>query len=184
MNTPELEALIKGCQCDDRRSQNALYNTYYPKFIRIAKKYSRDPLIINELMNDGFLKVFQCVKDYKHLGSFEGWMRIVIANAIINRVRTRNYNKPDYIIIGGSEDIEYIHREVISNDFEFQNLKETIDITIEMLPKASKKIMKLAAVGYKYREIADMLSINEGTVKWHVSTARQKMNILIGENIK
>ena len=184
MNTQELEILIEGCKRNDQLAQSKLYDTYYKKFTYIAYKYTTDPLIAEEVMNDGFLTIFNCINDYKHLGSFEGWMRIVITNAIINRVRTRNYNKPQYLIIGGTEDIDYIYTEhVRHNEFEFKDLKNTINITMELIPKSSRRVLKLAVIGYKYGEIANMLSLTENTVKWQVHEARKRLNILIGDKI-
>ncbi|EPR67507.1 RNA polymerase ECF-type sigma factor [Cyclobacterium qasimii M12-11B] len=77
-------ALIKGCLKGDRKSQRGLYDQFSGKFLSICLRYIKDPDLAQDVLVEGFMKIFQSLNTYRHEGSFEGWMkRIMVTQALL-----------------------------------------------------------------------------------------------------
>ena len=81
------QELIRGCAKNDRVSQKKLFDTYAGKFMTIAKRYMKEDMLAEDVLMEGFYKIYSNIKSFKGDGSFEGWMRRIIVNTAINKIR-------------------------------------------------------------------------------------------------
>jgi RNA polymerase sigma-70 factor (ECF subfamily) len=124
-------------------------------------------------MITAFMKVFTNLKNFKHEGSFEGWIRRIMINECISYIRVQK--KVKFI-----EDENYFEESF--NNIESQFSVEDIQFLIDNLPDGYKMVFNLYAIeGYKHQEIAEMLGINEGTSKSQLSHARKMLQNNIGK---
>ena len=162
-----LDQLIHDCQKNDGKAQEQLYRLYSPKLFGICLKYSRNYAEAQDNLQDGFLIVFDKIKQYSFKGSFEGWIKRLMVNNILQQYRTETFlNLVD----------ENIAQEV---ELEFDDDDITIEYLmslIQELPNRYRLVFNLYVIdGYSHQEIAEMLEISIGTSKSNL--ARAKMNL-------
>lgn len=173
----DFDVIIQGCRNNDRRSQEKLYKQLFRPMMLMCMRYISDKEKAAEVVNDGFLKVFKKIDQYKSLGSFEAWVRRIVFRSMADHIKKEaNYLKfmvfEDYDKKSSSGVIDKLYEEDILN-------------LIEQIPPASGDVFVLYAVqGYTHKEIAEMRDISIGTSKWHLSEARKKLQALILENYK
>jgi RNA polymerase sigma-70 factor (ECF subfamily) len=184
MTPQELHIVIKGCIANDRRCQELLYKTYYTSMMALVKRYIECPHIAEEVLNDGYLRMFKCLPQYTYSGSFEGWMRRIMFHAVADTVRSdkrittakkreqgKFLEKSLEVRYDTSHGYEIFAYEPASNDnkhLEEQDIWKLIDT----LPNVTGKVFKMYLEGYVHRDIAQAMEITEGTSKWHVNQAR------------
>jgi RNA polymerase sigma factor (sigma-70 family) len=158
--------IIKGCLRGDRKAQQALYDAYSGKFLAIAIRYVKDRELAEDVMIEGFMKIFEKLAQFEGKGSFEGWMkRIIVTNALLTLRNRKN------LLMEVNQE-----PEITSNlmPFEFTDM-ETADL-LEMIQQLSvgyRTVFNLYAIeGYSHPEIADLLGISENTSKSQLSRAR------------
>ncbi|MDH7445188.1 RNA polymerase sigma factor [Aquimarina sp. 2201CG14-23] len=165
--------LIKQAIQKHRDAQRQLYEKYAPKMLGVCRRYIRDTHFAEEVMLNGFLKVFTNLKQFNFEGSFEGWIRRIMVNESISFLR-----KQKQVLF--TEDISGYNEESWNNinvELEVEQIQELID----SLPEGYKMVFVLYAVeGYKHIEIAKMLDVSESTSKSQLFKARkmlqQKLN--------
>ena len=149
----------------DRAAQQKIYSQFAPKMLSVCRRYIKDIHHAEDLMITAFMKVFANLKNFENKGSFEGWIRRIMVNECISFIRVQKR-------IGFLED-EYFVEDTFNN-IESGLSVDDIQTLIDNLPEGYKMIFNLYAIeGYKHREIADMLGINEGTSKSQLSHARR-----------
>lgn len=160
------EALIAGCAVNDRRHQEALYMAYFDKMYGMCLKYIRDEEKAMDVLHQGFLKVYKNISNYESKGSFEGWIRRIVYNTMVDFMRQES-RLIRFLDIG-----DY---EVKNNNASDQQLLyDDLIIEINKLPPASCQVFKYYCIeGYNHAEIAELMGISEGTSKWHLSNARK-----------
>lgn len=161
-----VDDLLNGCQQRDPRSQELLYNLLAAKMLGVCIRYSRDKAEAEDILQNGFIKVFTKISDFKGEGSLEGWIRRVIVNTAIE-----SYRKNQRIIQGADIENGY---EAIQHTFSMDQL-ETKDllVMIRQLPVNYRMVFNLFAIeGYSHREISIKLGISEGASKTQLSRAR------------
>ena len=83
----QIQQLIQGCLSGDRRSQQAVYKLLYGKMKAVCLRYTKDSDQAMDVLQEGFIKVFQNMGRYTGVGSFEGWVRRIMVNLSIDRFR-------------------------------------------------------------------------------------------------
>lgn len=169
-----LEDLLKGCKNNDRKSQKILYETYAGRMLAICKRYVKTTQDAEDVLQEGFLKIFNQIHLFRNDGSFEGWMKRIFVGLSIDHFRknlkTDSFNSIDSIDIEMKEDI-----------FAQISAKELID-TISDLPDGYRIVFNLFAIeGFSHQEIAEKLGISEGTSKSQFSRAKAKLIVLLKE---
>ena len=161
------QLLIKGCISGGRAFQTKLYNLFAPKMLGVCMRYSPTREEAEEVLQEGFLRVFAYIHTFKGNGSFEGWIRKIMVNCALSRYRNKSH-------------LQLIMRQVSSgfdaageiNIASNLDAKELLSL-VQTLPAGYRIVFNLYVFeGYKHREIAEALGISEGTSKSNLSDAR------------
>jgi RNA polymerase sigma factor (sigma-70 family) len=171
-NMNEIE-IIKGCLKNDRASQKALYEAFYGKMLGVCLRYSKGGDEAKDILQEGFLKVFNSLRNFNGTGAFEGWVRRIMVNTAIDHLRK---NRQDYLIVStvhANEKLVNTPEEINDDDLVLQIDKEEILKAIQELTPAYRTVFNLYVVEeYTHKEIAEMLDISEGTSKSNLSKAK------------
>lgn len=159
-----LNKLIKKCANNDRRAQEEIYQLFAGKLFSICLKYSKNKQEAQDNFQDGFITIFNKIGQFKFKGSFEGWLKRVMVNTILQKYRQKRVLNivteeiPDEVIIDIDDD-------EISLDFLLNLIQE--------LPERYRLVFNLYVLdGYSHKEISKMLRIAEGTSKSNLARAR------------
>lgn len=161
--------LRQGCIQQDRLAQQYLYKRYFGRLLGIAMRYTNQREDAVDVLNQGFLKIFNSLPNFKETGSFFGWMaKIVLHTAIDHARQQNNYRKT----ISFSTDADQGVESEVTSWLDTEDLYRLV----QQITPASRTVFSLYVIdGYKHQEIADMLGISVGTSKWHLSNARAEM---------
>jgi RNA polymerase sigma-70 factor (ECF subfamily) len=169
----DLEEILDGCLKNRGSAQKALYERFYGFSKSIAMRYASGSDEVEEMMNDGFLKIFSKLELYDRSQSFEAWFKTVMVRTSIDYYR-KNHSRVAMVDI---DDIHYLSYD--DHLLERLSAEEILDL-MQHLPPAYKTVFSLFIVdGYSHAEIGEMLGINEGTSRSNLSKARVKMQELI-----
>lgn len=164
--------IIKGCINNDRKCQELLYRTHFPKMMGMCMRYAADEDEALTILNDGFLRVFKKVHTFQYKGSFEGWIRRLVFNSLSDYFKKKS-RQLKFLELGDWE------KPTTTTPMDHL-MEEDILQLIEQVPQASADIFILYAIhGYAHKEIAAMKGISEGTSKWHLSNAKKVLQELI-----
>lgn len=175
--------LIHEATSGNRQAQQALYEKFSPKMLGVCRQYIKDLHFAEDVMINGFVKVFKYLGSFKHEGSFEGWIRKIMVRESISHLRKQQFVVYDNDIIERNDDLGTLQ----SSELDVAH----IQLLIDALPTGYRTIFILNTVeGYKHQEIATMLDISEGTSKSQLFKARKmlqeklKQQKIIGYGIK
>lgn len=159
---------------NNRQAQQCIYSKYSPKMLSVCRQYIKDLQLAEDVMITAFMKVFVNLGRFENKGSFEGWIRRTMINECISFIRVQK--KVHFI-----EDS--LGFEAVDSEADIQFSIEDIQSLIDSLSDGYKIIFNLFVIeGYKHKEIASMLGINEGTSKSQFAHARRilknQINIL------
>ena len=165
------EQILAGCRDKKRAYQEQLYCNYYSLFLKICARYARNMLDAEQLLNDGFLKIFNSIDQYKNAGSFEGWMKKIIDNTCLDYLR----------LVGQKEEMSMSEKSVPAEEsnvsvsnycIENMEFKEMVRL-IQSISPVSRTVFNLYVFeGYNHKEISEQLNISIGTSQWHLHYAR------------
>lgn len=168
--------LIEGCARGDRRAQQQLYERYASLMYPICVRYlGREDA--KDMLQEGFLTVFDKIGSYKGEGSFEGWMKKIFVNASLMHLRKTDVLRRTEEIEGPMDSVE------AATDYgvlEQIGTREILDLVAE-LPAGLRNVFNLFVLdGYSHAEVAQLLDITEQSSRSQVSRARA----LLQEKIK
>lgn len=159
--------LIKGCIRGERSSQSQLYNLYAAKMLAVCMRYAKNREEAEEIIQEGFMRVFTYIKQFKGTGSLEGWIRKIMVNCALVR-----YKKKVHLVPVVEFDSGHCITEDGTDIISILNAKELLKL-IQALTPAYRVVFNLYVFeGMKHREIAEVLGISEGTSKSNLSDAR------------
>lgn len=162
-----LKKLISQCRKQDRSSQEKLYREYADKLFVLCLKYSRDYEEAKDNLQDGFIKIFQNISQFKGKGSFEGWMTRIMINTALKKYQGRS------VFLSIEE--EQLEEPEVEDDEELFTVSFLIEL-VQDLPERYRLVFNLYTMeGYTHAEIAKMLNISEGTSKSNLARARLKL---------
>ncbi len=162
----------------DRRAQHEMYELFAPKMLSVCRQYTKSQELAEEVMLNGFLKVFLNLGTYKFEGSFEGWIRRIMVNESISALR-----KNKQLIFEEESALEFAleHASYIETALEAEEIQKWIDA----LPDGYKTVFVLYVVeGFKHSEIAELLQISENTSKTQLFKARKMLQGKINKENK
>ena len=170
-----LNQLIENCKINDTKAQGELYKLFSSKLFSVCLKYSKSYAEAEDNLQDAFLTIFNKIEQYKNKGSFEGWLKRITINTVLQRYR----NEKVFDIVNENI-IEDAILEVDEDDISIDYLLQII----QELPDRYRLVFNLYVLdGYSHKEIAEMLNINVGTSKSNLARARQALKQTI-ENYK
>lgn len=173
----DIGSIIKACLRYERQAQRALVEQFLPYSKSICMLYSQNPMDIDEMVNDGFVRVFCNLSKFDNTRPFISWLRAVFINSCIDHYRK---NKLNAFTSSLDETLEYEfeYQDSIIDHMEAQDLLALI----QTLTPVYRMVFTLYVVeGYNHREIADMLGIQEGTSKSNLRDARKKLQQMVIE---
>ncbi|TAE65834.1 MAG: RNA polymerase sigma factor [Bacteroidetes bacterium] len=173
--------LVKGCKKNNPKIQRQLYETYSGRMLAICRRYIKHTDEAEEIMVNGFLKIFEKIGQFKEEGSFEGWMKKIMVFESLNHLRKQKMVFVEVEAAQYNENIDYTNAQT---NLEVQDLMNLLD----ELPPGYRAVFNLYAIeGYSHQEIADMLQISESTSKSQLSRAKahlQKKVLDLNEKLK
>ncbi|MCK4568848.1 MAG: sigma-70 family RNA polymerase sigma factor [Bacteroidales bacterium] len=173
------EDFIERCLNNDSKTQGELYRQFAPKMFGICLRYTKNKMEAEDVLQEGFIKVFRYLKDYRNEGSLEGWIRKTVVNTAINFYKKKvKYQK----------DVSLDQTEPINNEEESAidklSAKELLEL-IQELPDGYRMVFNLNVIeGYTHKEIGDMLNISENTSKSQLSRARGVLQEKLKRKVK
>ncbi|MCW3112363.1 MAG: sigma-70 family polymerase sigma factor [Segetibacter sp.] len=173
------EYIIAGCLHNEPSAQRELYNRFSPKMLSVCYRFAQSREDAEDMLQEGFIKVFTQIHTFQNKGAFEGWIRRIIVHTCINFLK--KYKK-----FNDSVDIEqavsaHVKEETIPSIMQAKQVTECI----RHLPIGYRTVLNLYAIeGYSHREISVMLDIEESTSRSQYTRAKSMLeNILIKKNI-
>ncbi|HRO75369.1 MAG TPA: RNA polymerase sigma factor [Crocinitomicaceae bacterium] len=171
----KLDNIIQGCLREERTSQEALFKFFYSKMLTICLRYTSDRDTAQELLQDGFIKVFEKLRVYENTGSFEGWVKRIIVNTCIDYYRKAKRNPLLYDDDTAFKDEDFELQNIDNEDLSELNTSVIMEEIANLSP-AYRTVFNLFVIeNYPHKEIAEMLGITEGTSKSNL--AKAKMNL-------
>ena len=167
--------IISGCIKGERKFQEILYRTYSSKMFSVCLRYANEYAGAEDLLQDGFIKVYNNIQKFRSEGSFEGWIRRIFVNNSIEYFR----KKSNLYVVQETEALTY---EYYDDNAVQKLMKEDLMKIIQSLSVGYRTIFNLYAIeGYSHKEIAELLNITEGTSKSQLARARYLLQKKIAE---
>ena len=158
--------LLTGCLEGNRRMQEELYRRYSPKMYAVCLRYAGNAEEAEDILQEGFIKVFKKLNSFRSEGSFEGWVRRIFVNTAIEHFRRKRYLMP--VTEKEENTIEGKYLSVL-DDLAARDIMALV----QDLSPGYRTVFNLYVVeGYTHKEIADMMGISEGTSKSQLSRAK------------
>jgi RNA polymerase sigma-70 factor (ECF subfamily) len=161
------DELIKACLANNNRAQKTLFETYSPRLMGVCLRYAQNRDEANDMLQDGFIKIFQKLNTYSGNGSFGGWMHRTVSNTCLDAIRKNKKYK-------FSVEIEHAEDQVFETESAISEIrtKELLAL-IQRLPDGYRIVFNMFAIeGYGHKEIAEKLAITENTSKSQYRKAR------------
>ncbi|WP_046746087.1 RNA polymerase sigma factor [Kordia zhangzhouensis] len=159
-----LEQLIYNCKNNNREAQAQLYKMFAKKLYGTCLKYSRNQVEAEDNLQDSFMVIFDKISQYNFKGSFEGWLRRVTVNTVLQKYRTKGI----FEIVN-----ERVLKDVPVTVYEEDVSLDYLLHIVQELPDRYRLVFNLYVLDeYSHKEIAEMLGISEGTSKSNLARAR------------
>lgn len=176
----DLKNIIEGCLKGNRRDQELLYRRSMPRMYGVCLRYADSEDEANDILQDGYIRIFENLHDYKFEGSFEGWMRKIVVNTALEKYRGRHklYRVDDV------DNVEEVGVDVEVEEYKGLEVEDLMAL-IQSLPPQYKIVFNLFAIeGFSHKEISEKLGIMPTTSKSNLSRARsilqRKVELLLG----
>lgn len=159
--------LIERCLANDPKAQEFLYKRFSRRMYGVCLRFSRNTMEADDILQEGFIKVFTYLKNFRQDGSLEGWIRKTIINTAINYYHSKE-NEWKETSIDKAESYQTVSEDILSKI----SAEDLLNL-IQELPKGYRMVFNLYIIeGYNHQEIAEMLQISENTSKSQLSRAR------------
>ncbi len=170
----EIAELINGCIKDDRKSQEKLYRMFYLAMMNLCLRYTRNESDAMEALNLAFYKVFKNIKLFNHeKGSFYTWAGTIVVRSCIDLINVSSKKLPVM-------ELEEVSEHSVPSDVLEKINSEQLLSFIRALSPALRTVFNLFVMeGYSHAEIGKLMSISEGTSKWHLSEAKKQLQKMI-----
>jgi RNA polymerase sigma factor (sigma-70 family) len=162
----DFEYIIKQCIKGEVEFQQELYSFFADRMFALCMQYAKDYEEAKDLMQEGFIKVFNSLGQFRFKGSFEGWVRRIFVNNAIESFRSKKMKFSDMEIQNYAEDFSF---DGIMDQIAAQDI---LNLVQELSPQYRLVFNLYAIEGYNHREIGELLKISEGTSKSNLSRAR------------
>jgi RNA polymerase sigma-70 factor (ECF subfamily) len=163
----EFETLLSNCLQNDRNAQYKLYEKYSRKIFGVCLRYAKNRADAEDILQEGFIKVFKYLKDYSGKGSFEGWIRRIMVTTALNYYKKKNLFNKDI-----DPENSYITLPATNEALSAMTHKELLEL-IRELPHGYQTVFNLNTIeGYSHKEISKIMNISVNTSKSQLSRAK------------
>lgn len=159
--------LIHSCNKGNQISQRKLFEIFAPKMLGVCMRYFTSKQEAEDILQEGFIKVYTNLHNYNFKGSFEGWIRRIMVNTALDTIRKNMKYRDDV-------ELNSVDFKVTAEAHIVENIsKDELLVLIHELPPGYRAVFNLFAIeGYSHKEIAAMLEISENTSKSQFSRAK------------
>lgn len=173
------EIMLKGCLENNAASQETLYTRLSPKMLGVCYRFAKNREDAEDMLQEGFIKVFAQIHQYRNEGALEGWIRRIVVHTCINILK-KNKKFSDSVDISYANGVG-IREENIPSIMQAKQVVECI----RLLPVGYRTVLNLYAIeGYSHKEIGGMLDIEESTSRSQYTRAKVMLEeILVKKNI-
>ncbi|GAB4459137.1 MAG: RNA polymerase sigma factor [Bacteroidales bacterium] len=184
-DTDAVSKIVDACVRGDRMNQEVLYKSFYGKMLTVCMRYSKNKEEAYDILQEGFVKVFNKLKNFEKKGSLEGWIRRIMANTAIDHIR-----KKKGFYLSSDELFEMDNLVDDSNDEseldELVQMKADVIITfVQKLSPAYRTVFNMYVIeNMTHQEIADYLNISVGTSKSNLAKAKNNLKEMVLTYIK
>lgn len=164
------EQLLEKCLQNDRKAQNKLYTKYSSRLFGTCLMYAKNYTDAEDILQEGFIKIFKYLKDFRNEGHFEGWMRKVMVTTAINFYKRKNLLNKDI-------DPEYVNTPSLATPDAISLISnEELLSIVQELPEGYRMVFNLNSIeGYSHKEISEIMNISVNTSKSQLSRARNAL---------
>lgn len=171
----EDEEILKGCRNDDRKAQEQLYKKYAPVLLGVLCRYSKSRQEAEDLLQEGFVKIFRNIDQYREEGALLAWMRKIMVNTAIRYYQSTIEESKNIRL---KDSMEMKIAEIELNDITYS--PEEVMKVIQQLPEGFRLVFNMYAMeGYKHKDIAKKLGISVSTSKSQYARARKFLKKLL-----
>ena len=182
MQNKELHAHIEGCRRGEDKSQRWIFERYYRLMFGVCMRYVSDRDAVQDVVQEGFLKVFTNIEGYTFKGSFEGWIRRIMVNTSIDAIRRR---KATGLVLGEDKSFE----DVVDEGEEYDVVDDEHEFTVKDVQSAMASLSTMYRAVFNlyvfdnmtHQEIAVKLGISVGTSKSNLAKARRNLRKILIE---
>lgn len=168
---PTEAKLVTALKRGEARAQKVVYERYSGRMLAICVRYVANRADAEEVMIDGFMKIYEKIDQFREEGSFEGWMKRVMVTESLMFLRKKKAWRQEIPIDEMGAEPDYDWAETSLESEELMRL-------VNQLPDGYRTVFNLYAIeGYSHAEIAEMLKISEGTSKSQLSRARSLLQV-------
>ncbi|MFY9151329.1 MAG: RNA polymerase sigma factor [Prolixibacteraceae bacterium] len=172
----EFDQLIKDCVAGKQKALAQLYHIFSAKMYGVCLRYAKDASEAEDNLQDGFIKVFTSLKNFRNEGSLEGWIRRIMINVSLEKLRKQNKMYP-------VEDVAVYDTVNFSDDVIAKISADDLLKLVQELPPRYRLVFNLYVIeGLSHEEIAKEMLITQGTSKSNLSRAREIMKKKVLEN--
>ncbi len=173
------ELMVQGCLDNLASAQEALYNRFSPRMLGVCYRFARNREDAEDMMQEGFIKVFTQIHQFRGQGALEGWIRRIVVHTCINILK-KNKKFTDSVDLFHAGSM-YLNENNIPSILQAKQVVECI----RLLPVGYKTVLNLYAIeGYSHKEIAAILDIEESTSRSQYTRAKSMLeDVLLKKKI-
>ncbi len=180
MEAQDLRELVEACVNKERKAQHTFFKMFYGKMLSVCLRYIKDRDSAQEVVQDGFIKVFDKLELFDFRGSIEGWMRRIFSNTAIDAIRKAKRNP---FLTDQDTDFKMPAENAIEEKEELEALQVKYEVAMDCVHKLSpayRAVFNLYVFEeYSHKEIGEILNISEGTSKSNLAKARMNLQKML-----
>lgn len=170
-----LAEMWEGCLKNDRKQQELLYKTLAPKMLAVCMRYAHDKDEAQDILQEGFIKMFNNAHKFRGEGNLEGWIRRIMVHCAISRYRKQ---KPMVLVDDFAEDNDAFSNGYNAHGLEVKDLLKMI----QKLPQTYRSVFNMYAIeGYSHQEIGNKLGITELLSRTNLCRARAILKDMVNK---
>lgn len=168
------ETELKACIHGDRRAQKAFFERFKGKMFALCLRYASTREDAEDILQEGFVRVFRDLHQYSGVGNFEGWLRKVFVNTALQHLQKQR--RGPMIVELGAYDVATDDAPFFGEELPARNLTKVL----QQLPTGFRTVFNLYVLeGYSHPEIAEILNISVGTSKSQLLRAKAHFRSLL-----
>jgi RNA polymerase sigma factor (sigma-70 family) len=168
------QAIIAGCLHNEPAAQRELYNRYSPKMLSVCYRFAQSREDAEDMLQEGFIKVFTQIHTFQNKGAFEGWIRRIVVHTCINFLK--KYKKFSENVDLAYATMVHVKEETVPSIMQARQIIECI----RLLPVGYRTVLNLYALeGYSHKEIGDMLDIEESTSRSQYTRSKAMLEVIL-----